>query len=149
MGKECLVIKRSCMCQRSQLRTAPLIAQEHLFSGHRNVRRSQIVMEKTHRIANVTVPQLAMKNAIFALAVKNLPVPVPVLGNFPALRRRSEDSQRPVSCSSFSGYRAPSTLIFDAALSISRRSSDVSSIEAAPIFSSSQIGRASCRERLY
>jgi hypothetical protein len=26
--------------------------------------------------------------------------------------------QRPVICSSFSGYRAPSTLIFDAALSI-------------------------------
>ena len=93
MGKECLVIKRSCMCQRSQVRTARPIVQGHLFSGHRNARRSQIVMEKRERdrIANVTVPQLAMKNAIFALAVKNLPVPV--LGNFPAVRRRSENFQ--------------------------------------------------------
>ena len=34
--------------------------------------------------------------------------------------------QRPVICSSFSGYRAPSTLIFEAAALMSRRSSAVS-----------------------
>src|SRR4030095_12941418 len=45
---------------------------------------------------------------------------------------------RPVICSSLSGYRAPCTLIFDAALSISRRSSAVISIAAAPMFSSSR-----------
>jgi len=44
--------------------------------------------------------------------------------------------QRPVICSSFSGYRAPCTLILEAALSISRRSSGVSSTAAAPMFSS-------------
>src|SRR5205814_4447884 len=37
-----------------------------------------------------------------------------------------------------SGYRAPCTVIFDAALSMSRRSSAVSSIAAAPMFSSSR-----------
>ncbi len=66
-------------------------------------------MEKTHRIANVTVPQLAMKNAIFALAVKNLPVPV--LGNFPAVRRRSEnfqtDTELAVERSWVDGHTAP------------------------------------------
>ena len=49
-------------------------------------------MEKKERdrIANVTVPQLAMKNDTFALAVKNnLPVPC----DFPALRRRSGNFQ--------------------------------------------------------
>src|SRR5436190_235145 len=45
---------------------------------------------------------------------------------------------RPVICSSFSGYRAPCTVIFEAALSISRRSSPVSSMATAPIFSSSR-----------
>src|SRR5208282_6631337 len=44
--------------------------------------------------------------------------------------------QRPVNCSSLSGYRAPSTLIFEEALLMSRRSSAVSSTEAAPGFSS-------------
>ena len=39
-----------------------------------------------------------------------------------------------------SGYRAPSTLIFEAALSISRRSSGVSSTAAAPMFSSRRLG---------
>ena len=37
-----------------------------------------------------------------------------------------------------SGYRAPSTVMFDAALSISRRSSGVNSIPADPMFSSSR-----------
>src|SRR5207244_10991748 len=45
-------------------------------------------------------------------------------------------AQRPVIFSSCSGYRAPCTVIFEAALSISRRSSAVSSIAAAPMFSS-------------
>src|SRR6266404_7238780 len=45
-------------------------------------------------------------------------------------------SQRPVICSSFSGYRAPCTVIFEAASSISRRSSGVSLISTAPMFSS-------------
>src|SRR6267142_607612 len=45
--------------------------------------------------------------------------------------------QRPVSCSSCSGYRAPCTVICEAARPISRRSSGVSWIEAAPMFSSS------------
>ncbi len=45
-------------------------------------------------------------------------------------------SRRPVLRSSSSGYRAPCTVICDAALSISRRSSGVSSISAAPMFSS-------------
>src|ERR1035438_5839662 len=44
--------------------------------------------------------------------------------------------QRPVICSSFSGYRAPCTLILEAALSMSRRSSGVSSTATAPRFSS-------------
>ena len=44
--------------------------------------------------------------------------------------------QRPVICSSLSGYRAPSIFIFEEALSMSRRSSGVSSTEAAPRFSS-------------
>ena len=44
--------------------------------------------------------------------------------------------QRPVICSSFSGYRAPCTVIFEAAVSMSRRSSGVSSTETAPMFSS-------------
>jgi len=39
----------------------------------------------------------------------------------------------------FSGYRSPCTLILDAALSISRRSSDVSSIATAPMFSSRRV----------
>src|SRR4029453_2154815 len=46
--------------------------------------------------------------------------------------------QRPVICSSCSGYRAPCTEICDAAWSMSRRSSAVSSISAAPIFSPSR-----------
>ena len=46
---------------------------------------------------------------------------------------------RPVSCSSFSGYLVPSILIFEAALSISRRSSGVSSIASAPMFSSRRV----------
>jgi hypothetical protein len=45
-------------------------------------------------------------------------------------------AQRPVSCSSFSGYRAPCTVILAAALSMSRRSFGVSSTSAAPMFSS-------------
>src|SRR5262249_50947304 len=45
---------------------------------------------------------------------------------------------RPVICSKCSGYLAPCTSICDAALSISRRSSRVSSISTAPIFSSSR-----------
>src|SRR2546422_8395475 len=47
----------------------------------------------------------------------------------------SQPAQRPVIFSSSSGYRAPCTAIFEAALSISRRSSDVSSTTAAPMFS--------------
>src|SRR5437667_1399409 len=49
---------------------------------------------------------------------------------------RSAPAQRPVIASSFSGYRAPSTLILDEAPSISRRSSGVSSTKTAPMFSS-------------
>lgn len=45
-------------------------------------------------------------------------------------------SYSPVILSRSSGYRAPCTSIFNAALSISRRSSGVSSIWAASIFSS-------------
>src|SRR6266705_2572675 len=45
-------------------------------------------------------------------------------------------SQRPVIRCSSSGYRAPSTVIIEAALSIPRRSSAVSWIAAAPMFSS-------------
>src|SRR5438093_3194227 len=44
--------------------------------------------------------------------------------------------QRPVICSSLSGYRAPCTVILEAALAISRRSSGVSSTATAPMFSS-------------
>jgi hypothetical protein len=47
-------------------------------------------------------------------------------------------AQRPVICSRCSGYRAPCTVIFEAALSISRRSSRVSSMESAPMFSSTR-----------
>src|SRR5438046_2169753 len=46
---------------------------------------------------------------------------------------------RPVLRSSSSGYRAPATVIFEAALSISRRSSDASSIATAPMFSSRRL----------
>src|SRR4029077_14248380 len=56
----------------------------------------------------------------------------------PSARPMSCHAQRPVIASSFSGYRAPSTLISDEALSISRKSSRVSSISTAPIFSSSR-----------
>jgi hypothetical protein len=45
-------------------------------------------------------------------------------------------AQRLVIRSSSSGYQAPCTVIFEAALSISRRSSGVSSTAAAPMFSS-------------
>src|SRR5260221_313384 len=45
-------------------------------------------------------------------------------------------AQRPLSGSSHSGYRAPSTLMLEEARSISRRSSGVSSTSAAPRFSS-------------
>jgi hypothetical protein len=45
-------------------------------------------------------------------------------------------AQRPVGCSRCSGYRAPCTVIFEAASSISRRSSGVSSTATAPMFSS-------------
>jgi hypothetical protein len=48
-------------------------------------------------------------------------------------------AQRPVICSSFSGYRAPYTVIFEAALPISRRSSGVSSTETAPLFSGGRL----------
>src|SRR5260370_13654349 len=44
--------------------------------------------------------------------------------------------QRPVLRSSSSGYRAPATVMFEAALSISGRWYDVRSIAAAPMFSS-------------
>ena len=44
--------------------------------------------------------------------------------------------QRPVICSSFSVYRAPCTVISDAAMSMSRSSSGVGSRETAPRFSS-------------
>ena len=50
--------------------------------------------------------------------------------------RKSVICYRPVIFSSFSGYRAPSTLIFEAALSMSRRSLAVSSTATAPMFSS-------------
>src|SRR5438105_15644401 len=43
---------------------------------------------------------------------------------------------RPVICSICSGYRAPCTGILEAALSMSRRSPGVSSMETAPMFSS-------------
>ena len=46
--------------------------------------------------------------------------------------------QRPVIFSCSSGYRSPCTLIFDAAVLISFRSSGESSIAAAPIFSSNR-----------
>jgi hypothetical protein len=46
--------------------------------------------------------------------------------------------QRPTSRCSCSGYRAPCTVIREAALSISLRSSEVSLIAAAPMFSSSR-----------
>jgi hypothetical protein len=59
-----------------------------------------------------------------------------VSGEEPPQVRLPFAAQRPVNCSSLSGYRAPSSLIFDEALSISRRSSGVSSTEAAPRFSS-------------
>ena len=45
-------------------------------------------------------------------------------------------AQRPVICSRLSGYRAPCTVSCEAARSISRRSSHVSSTAAAPMFSS-------------
>jgi hypothetical protein len=45
-------------------------------------------------------------------------------------------AQRPVRCPTFSGYRAPWIVIFERALSISRRSSGVSSTATAPMFSS-------------
>ena len=45
---------------------------------------------------------------------------------------------RPVICSSFSGYLSPCTFISEAAFSISRRSSGVSSTDTAPMFSSSR-----------
>ncbi|HEY6164059.1 MAG TPA: hypothetical protein VIW25_04055 [Nitrososphaeraceae archaeon] len=47
-------------------------------------------------------------------------------------------AQRPALFSRFSGYRAPWIVIFEAALSISRKSSDVSSTATAPMFSSSR-----------
>ena len=47
-------------------------------------------------------------------------------------------AQRPTLRSRCSGYRAPCTVICEAALSISRRSSGVSSTSAAPMFSSSR-----------
>ncbi len=50
--------------------------------------------------------------------------------------KTSVAAHRPVVCSRCSGYRAPCTVIFEAALSISRRSSGVSSTAAAPMFSS-------------
>ena len=50
--------------------------------------------------------------------------------------REPPTPQRPVICSRCSGYRAPSTRIFEAARSISARSSGVSSTSAAPRFSS-------------
>ena len=55
--------------------------------------------------------------------------------------------QRPVLFSSSSGYRAPSIVIFEAALSISRRSSDVSSTAAAPMFSSRRVQLRGARDR--
>ena len=71
-------------------------------------------------------------NTIERLHVLNLSCPLrPGLG---LLLRGLNYS--PVLFSRASGYRAPSILIFEAALSISRRSSKVSSIAAAPIFSS-------------
>lgn len=45
-------------------------------------------------------------------------------------------AQRPVLFSRFSGYHAPWIVIFEAALSILRKSSDVSSTATAPMFSS-------------
>jgi len=45
-------------------------------------------------------------------------------------------AQRPVLFSNSSGYRAPWIVIFEAALSISHKSSDVSSTATAPMFSS-------------
>src|SRR5438046_2678805 len=48
----------------------------------------------------------------------------------------SRPAQRPVIRSSCSGYRAPWTVILEAALSMSRRSSGVSATAAAPMFSS-------------
>src|SRR5439155_17131551 len=47
--------------------------------------------------------------------------------------------QRPVLRSSSSGYRAPATVMFEAAFSISRRSSDASSIATAAMFSSRRL----------
>src|SRR6266566_1193924 len=49
-------------------------------------------------------------------------------------------TQRPTSFCSSSGYRAPCTAIFEAAASSCRRSSDVSSTAAAPMFSSRRCG---------
>src|SRR6266576_735309 len=56
--------------------------------------------------------------------------------------------QRPVICSSLSGYRAPSIFIFEEALSMSRRSSGVSSTEAAPRFSSGQAAKRELSEQV-
>src|SRR5207245_3405355 len=47
-------------------------------------------------------------------------------------------AQRPTNFCSSSGYRAPCTVIFEAALSISRRSWDVSSTPTAPTLSSNR-----------
>src|ERR1700720_1667880 len=52
-------------------------------------------------------------------------------------RERLLAAQRPVIFSSFSGHRAPRIVVFEAALSVSRRSSKVSSNATDPIFSSS------------
>src|ERR1700688_2698879 len=51
-------------------------------------------------------------------------------------RKLRAGAHRPVVCSAHCGYRAPSTLIFEEALSMSRRSSGVRSTFAAPRFSS-------------
>ncbi len=49
---------------------------------------------------------------------------------------RRDTAQRSVICSSFSGYLAPCTVIFEVASSMLRRSSGVSLTETAPMFSS-------------
>src|SRR5207248_5145772 len=53
------------------------------------------------------------------------------------LSNRPDHLQRSIILSALSGYRSPCTRILDAAFSISSRSAVVSSIDAAPMFSSS------------
>src|SRR2546427_3945457 len=68
-----------------------------------------------------------------------MPTPPPVtmaILSFSSIRLSSLSGYRPVIRCSRLGSRAPCTVMLEATLSISRRSSDVSSMAAAPMFSS-------------